>query len=245
MCTHGYSSVGNGYCNDDFNNADCNYDGGDCCLFNIKSNQCTECNCHLQETCAAGFHPLVGDGYCHDETNNGPCNYDNGDCCSLNINSEQCTECICHHQETCAAGVTHRLVGDGYCHDESNNAECSYDGGDCCGACINSEHCTECQCLGGETGNAIPNTLVGNGYCNYETNNAECNYDDGECCVNVNTENCLECQCLGGGTITSPGYPEQNYDNNLDLYWLIQVPIGQTIEINFISFDVESHSSCR
>ena len=46
------------------------------------------------------------------------------------------------------------------------------------------------------------------------------------------------------GTITSPGYP-QNYDNNLDLKWLIQVPLGLVIQISFLSFDLESHSSCR
>ena len=45
------------------------------------------------------------------------------------------------------------------------------------------------------------------------------------------------------GTITSPGYP-QNYDNNLDLKWLIQVPLGLVIQISFLSFDLESHSSC-
>ena len=43
--------------------------------------------------------------------------------------------------------------------------------------------------------------------------------------------------------ITSPGFPG-NYDNNLDLSWLIHVQMGQTIEINFLSFDVEYHSSC-
>jgi hypothetical protein len=31
-----------------------------------------------------------------------------------------------------------------------------------------------------------------------------------------------------------------NYDNNLDLTWLIQVQMGQALEINyFLSFDVE------
>ena len=27
--------IANGFCNDEINNADCNYDGGDCCKFNI------------------------------------------------------------------------------------------------------------------------------------------------------------------------------------------------------------------
>ena len=38
------------------------------------------------------------------------------------------------------------LLGDGLCNDESNNAECNFDGGDCCGGCIISNYCTECIC---------------------------------------------------------------------------------------------------
>ena len=43
------------------------------------------------------------------------------------------------------------LIGNGFCNDEANTAVCSYDGGDCCKACINSEFCTECLCYD-ETG---------------------------------------------------------------------------------------------
>ena len=84
---------------------------------------------------------------------------------------------------------------------------------------------------------------MNDGYCNDETNNANCGYDGGDCCVNVNTDHCSECACSGNGVITTPGFP-QNYANNLDLTWLIQVPPGQFIEIVFVSFDVEDHSSC-
>ena len=77
------------------------------------------------------------------------------------------------------------------------------------------------------------------GYCNDETNNADCNYDGGDCCLSSpNTDLCSECVCSTTGVITSPGYPG-NYANNLDVSWHIQVPSGQLIEINFISFDVE------
>ena len=69
--------------------------------------------------------------------------------------------------------------------------------------------------------------LVGNGFCNDETNNADCNYDGGDCClININTDSCSDCNCLASGVITSPGFPG-NYDNNLDLTWLIQVQMGQ------------------
>ena len=40
------------------------------------------------------------------------------------------------------------MVGDGYCHDELNNLDCSYDGGDCC-VNVNTDYCSECSCLGG------------------------------------------------------------------------------------------------
>ena len=38
------------------------------------------------------------------------------------------------------------LVGNGQCNDEANNANCIYDGGDCCGACSNTENCLACVC---------------------------------------------------------------------------------------------------
>ena len=135
------------------------------------------------------------------------------------------------------------LVGNSVCNDETNIAACNYDGGDCCGSCINTEYCSNCDCHAGLT--SVGMTLVGDGVCNDEANDAECDYDGGDCClINVNTDSCSECNCLEIGVITSPGFPG-NYDTNLDLTWLIQVQMRQTIEIKFLSFDVESHSSCR
>ena len=185
---------------------------------------------------------LVGNGFCNDETNNPDCNYDGGDCCAMNSNINSCTECVCHLLETCAAGY-HPLVGNGFCHDSTNIVECDYDGGDCCG-CVFTEHCDDCACLDNITSGEITNPVVGNSICNDETNNFNCNYDGGDCCVNVNTDSCSECNCLGSGIITSPGFPE-NYENNLDLTWLIQVPFGQKIETTFLLFELEAHPSCR
>ena len=134
---------------------------------------------------------MVSNGFCNDETNNPDCNYDGGDCC-LN------------------------LVGDGFCNDETNIAECEYDGLDCC----------------------TNTNMVGDGICNVETNHPECNYDGGDCCLmNVNTDSCSDCHCLGSGVITSPGFPG-NYDDTLDLTWLIQAHIGQLIDISFINFEL-------
>ena len=137
------------------------------------------------------------------------------------------------------------LVGNGFCNDETNIAACNFDGGDCCGSCVITEYCSNCDCLGGLTNVGMTNPLVGDGVCKDETNNAECNYDGGDCCLmNVNTDSCSDCNCRGIGVITSPGFPGK-YDNNLDLNWLIQVQMGQTIEINFLSMDIEyGNSNC-
>ena len=43
------------------------------------------------------------------------------------------------------AGIIN-FIGDGYCDDVNNNKECDYDGDDCCGSLINTEHCSFCQC---------------------------------------------------------------------------------------------------
>ena len=42
--------------------------------------------------------------------------------------------------------VSPEILGNGFCNDEANIAACSFDGGDCCKICINSEFCTECLC---------------------------------------------------------------------------------------------------
>ena len=43
------------------------------------------------------------------------------------------------------AGTVSR-IGNGYCDDENNNMECNYDGDDCCGSLVNTEHCNFCEC---------------------------------------------------------------------------------------------------
>ena len=66
-----------------------------------------------------------------------------------------------------------------------------FDGGDCCGTCINFDHCNFCECDGNVTGNGVPNALVGNGICNNETNNIDCNYDGFDCCgLDINQDFC-------------------------------------------------------
>ena len=211
--------VGNGFCNDETNIPACNYDGGDCCGHNVNMDHCFQCNCFYKETCDAGVtNNYVGDGYCDDETNIPACDYDGGDCCGSCVNTEYCSNCDCLGG-IISVGITNPLVGNGLCNEETNTIECNYDGGDWC-----------------------PNfNLVGDGICNDETNHLGCNYDGGDCCLmNVNIDSCSECNCLARGVITSPGFPG-NYDNNLDLTWLIQVQIGQLIDIRFLHFELYSY----
>ena len=125
------------------------------------------------------------------------------------------------------------IVGDGYCNDETNNADCNYDGGDCCGSCVVTEQCSECQCLGEIDGNGVSSPSIGDGYCQDGNNNAACNYDGGDCCLfPLNTDYCLNCTCSTSGVITSPGYPHP-YDHHIDMSWIILVPTGQVISLNF------------
>ena len=42
-----------------------------------------------------------------------------------------------------------RFVGNGYCDDGLNTAECNFDAGDCCGPNANTDYCISCQCLSG------------------------------------------------------------------------------------------------
>ena len=116
--------VANGYCNDETNNPECFYDGGDCCGSCVLTEYCSECLC-LTGFYGNSINALVGDGICQNETNIEECNYDGGDC-------------------ICPAA----FIGDGVCDDEYNNEDCYYDGFDCCVNPVNTGFCSNCTCHG-------------------------------------------------------------------------------------------------
>ena len=92
--------VGDGDCNDETNNVECSFDGGDCCKSDTSLDSCTSCDCFLEGTCLAGVHPLVGNDFCNDETNIKECDFDGFECCgfhssSYHVNQDFCTDCLC------------------------------------------------------------------------------------------------------------------------------------------------------
>ena len=92
--------VGNGFCNDETNILECNYDGGDCCGSCIITDYCTNCTCIGNVISNGVPNSLVGDGFCNDETNIAVCNFDGGDCCVSCVKTDQCSNCSCHEGGT-------------------------------------------------------------------------------------------------------------------------------------------------
>lgn len=105
------SKIGNGSCDVDLNNAECNYDGGDCARFNS-----------LFPNCISRHPDRLFNHWCDLELNNEQCGYDNGAC--KEFNEKYKGKCVVDYPS---------LLGNGVC-DESgdyNTKECGWDGGDC------------------------------------------------------------------------------------------------------------------
>ena len=94
------------------------------------------------------------------------------------MNKELCTECKCKTGNT--DKITNIRVGNGFCNDETNTEACNFDGGDCCGTCVNSKYCSTCKCLGENFG--IMNAFLDNGFCQDELNHGDCMFDGLDCC---------------------------------------------------------------
>ena len=42
-------------------------------------------------------------------------------------------------------------IRDRYCDDVNNNMACNFDDGDCCGDNVNTQYCSVCECIDGES----------------------------------------------------------------------------------------------
>ncbi len=91
---------------------------------------------------------------------------------------------------------------DGHCHDELNNQECRYDGGDCCLDTVLTNVCDQCLCKEPDkivSGRDQSPCLVNGqlpGVCQDEFNTPQCNYDNGDCCGSSDLTWCDICKCL-------------------------------------------------
>ena len=110
---------------------------------------------------------LVANGVCNDESNNADCHFDGGDCTTNTSTTTQATTTgQGSTNSTTAGGCTGNpsWIGDGYCDDNNNNMDCSYDGGDCCGCNVETSYCSVCGCLdpnGSGGGTTCPQSTTG------------------------------------------------------------------------------------
>ena len=102
---------GDGNCDDENNNPECDFDGGDCCT-DTRHLQCHDCICKDQNHSNFGVFGVkriimktentkdcpksfwIGDGHCDDENNIPECNFDGGDCC-IDTEQKHCQKCEC------------------------------------------------------------------------------------------------------------------------------------------------------
>ena len=90
------------------------------------------------------------------------CGWDGGDCCGQHTCNLCRPNCECRDTGDTAYDVNDPFgmnglecldcaasnwYADKYCDDANNTPQCNYDGGDCCGANINRQFCSACQCL--------------------------------------------------------------------------------------------------
>jgi hypothetical protein len=215
-----------GNCDDENNNAGCNWDGGDCCGDNVKKTYCKVCmclDCTKAKKCpkkgkTCGLGPYKGDGNCDDVNNICGCDWDGGDCCGPAVKTKYCKVCKCldpdYKAPACGAPA---YKGDGNCDDENNNKGCAYDGGDCCGV-VKKTYCKICKCLDpGYKPSCGSPAYKGDKNCDDENNNKACDYDGGDCCgPAVKKTYCKVCKCLDPKPKIGCGVPAYKGDGNCD-----------------------------
>lgn len=241
-CDADPDSLGDAYCDDEYNTPSCEYDGGDCCSCTCIDDHSTySCGDYPGFTCldpscpdevleAALLYPnctgtleLVGDHFCHEGNNNPSCGYDGGDCC-------RCT-CVDEPDDPCGENGFNCL--DPGCVDEVSPYL------DTCTGYIET---------------------AANGQCDEENNNASCGYDGGDCCfctcVDYNLYqcgssgfNCLDpnaaqelYECQETPAVTATCSPETRTD------WVVEdsetaMALAEAISCSGGVFDVEWRST--
>ena len=143
-----------GYCDDEANVEECNFDFGDCCDWRNDFSNCQDCFCHTEpinytNKCGSNwyehgtnpYNEFLGNGQCDLHLNNVDFFFDAGDCCL--DKSEDNVFCI-KSDRYCIQNE----IGDGICQDHNNSPLCDYDLGDCCfpQTMLNKSFCCDCSC---------------------------------------------------------------------------------------------------
>merc|ERR1711939_878917 len=215
---------GDGRCDDNNNNAGCDWDGGDCCGAKnfkfCKKCQCLDCTYEAKgDDCVPDFKKgcgapkFKGDGYCDDNNNYGGCNWDAGDCCGEKRNIKYCKECECKDctkaKNTKCPGkkkgcVLPKYKKDKNCDDENNNCRCAWDGGDCCpksnNGSINKKYCKACKCLDPDN-QQDPNCEGGCGAAKYK-GDGNCDDENNNCACQYDGGDCCT-KSLGGKAVNT------------------------------------------
>ena len=177
----GYApNIRDGYCDEINNNAECGFDGGDCCACTCEDDLTFTCgieglgfdcqdpdvpaDCGSTPANCAGNLDDIHDSLCDSDLNNEECGYDGGDCC----------ECTCREYGGTSTGFYNFLCGaDGYdCLDPSAPTDCVSESHNPTPSPVVSPYP---DCDGRDS-------WIGDGYCDTSTNSEECAWDGGDCC---------------------------------------------------------------
>ena len=165
-------------CDNENNNEECAYDGGDCCLctnhfprsddvigevFDIfcrdPSSGCLDSRVDMYPNCTDGVIPDIGDGWCDMVNNNKGCLFDGGDCCDCARASNESSFSLCVDPDATCYSPTAVTV--------------------------------QSSCINGNI------EIIGDGVCDAGNNNKECLYDGGDCCM---------CTCTNGPIFSCGSY---------------------------------------
>jgi len=177
--------AGDSFCDDENNNPECGFDGGDCCDNTGDSwdNYCSLCEClEMPETTEPPMETTEEPWYTTEDP--------------METTEEPMGDC-----------ATPQWFGDNYCDDENNTPECGFDGGDCCDNEMEgyTNYCNACECLEYPEPTEEPGTncaaphWFGDAFCDDENNTEECGFDGGDCCNNEGQgwdNYCSDCECL-------------------------------------------------
>ena len=195
-------NIRDGYCDAANNNAECGFDGGDCCACTCEDELTFTCgleglgfdcqdpdvpsNCSSTPAKCAGNLDDTHNSVCDSALNNEECGYDGGDCC----------ECTCREY----GGISPSFY----------NFECGSEGYDC----IDPDAPTDCILrTDSPTPSPIasaypdcdgPDSWIGDGYCDTSTNSLECAWDGGDCCRCTCVESNYRCTAF---TCLDPSAP--------------------------------------